>query len=73
MQIIVKFSDRHFGVWSECMKGEGAGCSRGSPGLLSTIPVQWREQSGPGKYAGEAGYALFQGLGELSGRGEGLA
>ena len=36
------------------MKGVGAGCSRGSPGLLSTIPVQWREQSGPGKYAGEA-------------------
>lgn len=55
------------------MKGVGAGCSRGSPGLLNTIPVQWREQSGPSKYAGEAGYALFQGLGELSGRGEGLA
>ena len=55
------------------MKGVGVGCSRRSPGLLNTIQVQWREQSGPSKYAGEAGYALFQGLGELSGRGEGLA
>ena len=55
------------------MKAVGAGCSRESPGLLNTIPVQWREQSDPSKYAGEAGYALFQGPGELSGHVEGLA